>query len=188
MMRGAGVFSFGPFQLDPERRRLIRAGAPVTLPDRHIDILLLLASTAGHIVSKDALIEAAWKDVAVSDNSLEQAISSLRKTLGSQQDGTPFIETLARRGYRFSATVERHQARQSDDTLDALLAPYRAFVEGRAALETPFPTSRHWRRPGIMRVKDAGSILHPARRGARSPLCCIAPAIRAKPLPRRAER
>jgi DNA-binding winged helix-turn-helix (wHTH) protein/cytochrome c-type biogenesis protein CcmH/NrfG len=136
MVRGAGVFSFGPFQLDSERRRLMRAGEPVALPDRHVDILLLLASTAGRIVSKNALIEAAWKDVAVSDNSLEQAISSLRKTLGSQQDGTPFIETLARRGYRFNAAVERHYARQSDDTLDALLAPYRAFVEGRAALET----------------------------------------------------
>jgi hypothetical protein len=55
MMRSAGLLSFGPFQLDPERRRLIRAGEPVALPDRHIDILLLLASTAGHIVSKDAL-------------------------------------------------------------------------------------------------------------------------------------
>jgi DNA-binding winged helix-turn-helix (wHTH) protein len=135
-MRGAGVFSFGPFQLDPARRRLMRDGEPVALPDRHIDILLLLAANAGHIVSKDALIEAAWKDVAVSDNSLEQAISGLRRSLGNQQDGTPFIETLARRGYRFSAAVERHHARQSDDTLDSLLAPYRAFVEGRAALET----------------------------------------------------
>lgn len=130
------MFSFGPFFLDTVRRRLLRDGEPVAVPDRHVDILLLLASTAGRIVSKDALIEAAWKDVAVSDNSLEQAISGLRKTLGNQSDGTPFIETLARRGYRFNAAVERHQARHSDDALDSLLTPYRAFVEGRAALET----------------------------------------------------
>ncbi len=136
-MRSAGeIYSFGPFQLDPARRRLMRGREPIALPDRHIDILLLLASSADQIVSKDALIEAAWKDVAVGDNSLEQAISSLRRTLGNQDDGTPFIETLARRGYRFNAAVERHHARQSDEALDSLLAPYRAFVEGRAALET----------------------------------------------------
>src|SRR5712691_418418 len=136
MMPAEGVLSFGPFQLDPARRRLTRDGEPIALPDRHVDILLLLASNAGRIVSKDSLIEAAWKDVAVSDNSIEQAISGLRKALGSQQDGTSYIETLARRGYRFSAPVERGQPRHSDADLDALLAPYRAFVEGRAALET----------------------------------------------------
>ena len=136
MMPAEGVLSFGPFQLDSARRRLTRDGEPIALPDRHVDILLLLASNAGRIVSKDALIEAGWKDVAVSDNSIEQAISGLRKTLGSQQDGTPYIETLARRGYRLAVPVERGQPRQSDAALDALLAPYRAFVEGRAALET----------------------------------------------------
>ncbi len=136
MMPAEGVLSFGPFQLDPARRRLTRDGEPVALPDRHVDILLLLASSAGRIIPKDALIEAGWKDVAVSDNSIEQAISGLRKTLGSQQDGTPYIETLARRGYRLAVPVERGQPRHSDAALDALLAPYRAFVEGRAALET----------------------------------------------------
>src|SRR5436309_486084 len=128
MMPAEGVLSFGPFQLDPARRRLTRDGEPIALPDRHVDILLLLASNAGRIVPKDALIEAGWKDVAVSDNSIEQAISGLRKTLGSQQDGTPYIETLARRGYRLAVPVERGQPRQSDAALDALLAPYRAFV------------------------------------------------------------
>ena len=136
MRSGSDIYRFGPFELDLSRRRLMREREPIALPDRHVDILLVLASNAGQIVSKDALIEAGWKDVAVTDNSIEQAISSLRKTLGSQPDGTPYIETLARRGYRFGAPVERGQSRQSDAALDALLAPYRAFVEGRAALET----------------------------------------------------
>ena len=86
---------------------------------------------AGQIVSKDDLIAAGWKDVAVSDNSLEQAISNLRRVLG---DGC--IETAARRGYRFTAAVERRAPRETDAGLDALLAPHRAFIEGRAALET----------------------------------------------------
>jgi len=130
------VYCFGPFQLDSTRRRLLRGTDPVLLPDRHVEILLQLTANAGRTLSKDELIEAAWKDVAVADNSIEQAISSLRKALGTQPDGAPYIETLARRGYRFSAEVARGRPRQSDASLDALLAPYRAFVEGRAALET----------------------------------------------------
>jgi DNA-binding winged helix-turn-helix (wHTH) protein/Flp pilus assembly protein TadD len=133
---GNDIYRFGPFELDSTRRRLVRNGEPVLLSDRHVEILLLLAANAGHVISKDELILAAWKDVAVADNSIEQAISSLRKTLGTQLDGGPYIETLARRGYRFGAAVERCKPRQSDASLDVLLAPYRAFVEGRAALET----------------------------------------------------
>ena len=136
MRSGRDVYRFGPFELDSSGRRIVRDGEPVSVSDRHLDILILLASNAGRVVSKDALIEAGWKDVAVSDNSIEQAISSLRRTLGNQPDGAPYIETQARRGYRFTADVERRAARHSDAALDALLAPYRAFVDGRAALET----------------------------------------------------
>lgn len=142
------IYRFGPFELDSTRRRLVRDGEPILLSDRHVEILLLLASNAGHVISKDDLIEAAWKDVAVADNSIEQAISSLRKTLGTQSDGAPYIETLARRGYRLGAVVERGKPRQSDASLDALLAPYRAFVEGRAALET-------LDREAVTRARDA---------------------------------
>jgi DNA-binding winged helix-turn-helix (wHTH) protein len=133
---GADIYRFGPFQLDSGRRRLLRGSDPVLLPDRHLEILLQLAANAGRTISKDDLIAAAWQDVAVADNSIEQAISSLRKALGSRADGGPYIETLSRRGYRFTGAVERRKPRESDASLDALLAPYRAFVEGRAALET----------------------------------------------------
>ena len=133
---GADIYRFGPFQLDSGRRRLLRGSEPVLLPDRHLEVLLQLAANAGRTISKDDLIAAAWQDVAVADNSIEQAISSLRKALGSRADGGPYIETLSRRGYRFSGAVQRGKPRESDASLDALLAPYRAFVEGRAALET----------------------------------------------------
>jgi DNA-binding winged helix-turn-helix (wHTH) protein len=129
------VFSFGPFHLDSRSRRLLREREPVAVSDRHLEILLALASHPGTVLSKDALISAAWGDVAVGDNSLEQAISSLRRTLGSKPDGTPYIETLARRGYRFTTTVSKSAAREDDSSLDALLAPHRAFIQGRADLE-----------------------------------------------------
>jgi DNA-binding winged helix-turn-helix (wHTH) protein len=130
------LFRFLPFELDLSRGRLVREGEPVALSDRQLDVLSVLVANAGRVVSKDALIEAGWKGIAVSDNSIEQAISSLRRALGNQPNGDPYIETSARRGYRFAAAVERAQPRHSDEALDALLAPFRSFVEGRAELET----------------------------------------------------
>ena len=134
-----GGFAFGPFTLDAARRRLMASGEPVALSDRHLDVLLVLVANAGRIVAKDDLVKAGWQDVAVGDNSLEQAISGLRRVLGEQTGGGPYIETVARRGYRFAASVERRVTRESDAALDALLAPHRAFVEGRAALESLDP-------------------------------------------------
>jgi DNA-binding winged helix-turn-helix (wHTH) protein/Flp pilus assembly protein TadD len=130
------AFAFGDFLVDAAARRVTRGGAVVAIPDRHVGVLLHLLAHAGAIVSKDRLIESAWSGLAVTDNSLEQAISGLRKTLGAGPDGTPYIQTVPRQGYRFTGVVTRTAARASDDVLEALLAPHRAFVEGRAALET----------------------------------------------------
>lgn len=138
-MRGVASFpsfAFDQFELNTFTRRLTRAGQPVTIADRHFDVLYRLVSSAGELVTKEALVTAGWGDVAVTDNSLEQAISSLRRSLGARADGTAYIETVPRRGYRFSGAVERRIARASDENLEALMAPHRAWLEGRAALET----------------------------------------------------
>jgi DNA-binding winged helix-turn-helix (wHTH) protein len=129
-------YSFGEFELDPQARRLLRRGSRVPLPDRHFEVLHQLVSHTGAVLSKDALVSAAWGDVAVTDNSLEQAVSALRKTLGTDADGRSLIETVPRRGYRLTADVARAASRETDASLDALLAPHRAWLEGRAALET----------------------------------------------------
>jgi DNA-binding winged helix-turn-helix (wHTH) protein len=125
------VLAFGPYQLDLKARRLLRGGEPIALGPRQFDLLHVFATRPGQILTKDSLIEAAWRDVAVTDNSLEQAISGLRRLLGPE-----YIETHARRGYRFAADVTRSEARETDDALEALLAPHRMWIEGRAALET----------------------------------------------------
>jgi DNA-binding winged helix-turn-helix (wHTH) protein len=140
------IYRFGPFALDSLARRLTRDGVVVSLADRHVDVLLRLLARPGEVVGKEALVQAAWGDVAVTDNSLEQAISMLRKAIAAE--GPPkgghhereadhhAIETVPRRGYRFAGTVARETSKQSDEELEALLAPHRAWLEGRAALET----------------------------------------------------
>jgi DNA-binding winged helix-turn-helix (wHTH) protein len=129
-------YSFGNFVVDAGARRVTRDGEILQVPDRHIGVLVELLARHGSIVSKDALIEAVWQDVAVTDNSLEQAVSALRRTLGAGPDGQPYIQTVPRQGYRFIGEVSQIAPRASDEALDELLAPHRAWIEGRAALET----------------------------------------------------
>lgn len=135
-MSSGVVYAFGPFQLDARSNQLTRGGERVAISDRHVSVLKHLVGNAGSIVSKDALISAAWADVAVTDNSLEQVVSALRRLLGDAADGRPYLETVPRRGYRFAGKVSRLVGRESDEALEALLAPHRAWIEGRAALET----------------------------------------------------
>jgi DNA-binding winged helix-turn-helix (wHTH) protein len=129
-------FSFDRFELDTFARRVTRDGQPITVADRHFDVLYRLVSHAGELVTKDALVTAGWGDVAVTDNSLEQAISALRRALGPRADGSQYIDTVPRRGYRFVGPAERKTARATDESLEVLMAPHRAWLEGRASLET----------------------------------------------------
>jgi DNA-binding winged helix-turn-helix (wHTH) protein len=130
------VYTFGPFELDGRARRLRRDGEPVPLSDRYLSVLLHLAAHAGEVVAKDDLVTAGWGDVAVTANSLEQAMSVLRRVLGSSVEGQPYVETVPRQGYRLTAAVARRVLPESDQSIEALLTPYRALIDGRAALET----------------------------------------------------
>src|SRR5262245_56055821 len=130
------LYGFGEFTLAMPARRLQKGDVPVPLSGRQLSVLAHLVARAGITLSKDELIAAGWNDVAVTDNSLEQAISALRRALGTDASGRAYVETVPRKGYRFAGEVTVTVARESDDALDLLLAPHRAFVEGRAALES----------------------------------------------------
>ena len=92
---------FGEFTLDAPARRLYRAGRNIPLPSRAVAALAYLIAHRDRIVDKDELITAAWRDVAVTDDSLVHAISVLRRALGDDPARPSFIETIPRRGYRF---------------------------------------------------------------------------------------
>ncbi len=136
MSRGGAVYTFGDFELDGRARQLRRRGERVMLSDRYVSVLLHLAAHAGTVVSKDDLVTAGWGDTAVSDNSLEQAISAVRRALATDADGDQLVETVPRQGYRFTAAVTRNLPQATAADIDALLAPHRALLDGRAALET----------------------------------------------------
>lgn len=99
------IYVFDAFKLDRDKLMLYRDGQPLSLPPKAVETLSILAEHHGEIISKDELIEAVWTDAIVEESNLSQYLYLLRKTLGSHPDGKPYIETLRRRGYRFTADV-----------------------------------------------------------------------------------
>lgn len=120
---------------DARTGTLTRDNVPVKLSGRQPHLLALFLSRAGALVSHAELVAAAWGNVATSPNSLEQAISQLRKVIACSP-GIPSIVNVHGHGYRFVLEVTRILRREAQYTLDELLAPHRAFLEGRAALDT----------------------------------------------------
>jgi DNA-binding winged helix-turn-helix (wHTH) protein len=99
------IYKFDEFCLDAEHSMLYRNGLEVHLPPKAVKTLLVLIERSGEIVSKDELMELIWSDSIVEESNLAQYLHLLRKSLGNQPDGKPFIETLRQRGYRFTADV-----------------------------------------------------------------------------------
>src|SRR5688500_634027 len=97
------VYGFDRFRLDCDKLMLYRDGEPVTLPPKVIKTLAVLVENRGSILSKNELMERVWEDSIVEEANLSQNLYLLRKTLGSRPDGSPYIETLRRRGYRFTS-------------------------------------------------------------------------------------
>jgi DNA-binding winged helix-turn-helix (wHTH) protein/tetratricopeptide (TPR) repeat protein/TolB-like protein len=104
------LFRFGGFELDPHERRLSAQGRPVTLTPKVFDTLVLLVERAGHVVSKDELMQALWPRGFVDESNLTKHIWLIRKAL--DDGGDTCIETVPKHGYRFTAAVERvtHEA------------------------------------------------------------------------------
>ena len=101
--RASSAFRFGPFVLDVADRSLKRDGVSVPLTPKVFDLLVVLAANAGRLVEKEALLQSVWPDVAVEEGNLTKAVFSLRQVL--EQDGTRYIETVPKRGYRLGAAV-----------------------------------------------------------------------------------
>lgn len=96
---------FGPFVVDESRRRVLRGGEMVPLTKKEFDTLLVLVRSGGRVVEKSELMDAVWPDTHVEEGNLAVHISKLRGKLGKHEDGEPYIETEAGRGYRFKARV-----------------------------------------------------------------------------------
>ena len=107
-MRSFFIFyDFGKFRLDVENEQLYKDSEPVLLTQKAFLILCLLLENAGQLIKKETLINEIWDGSFVEDANITQQIYILRKTLGNNEAGKPFIETLPKRGYCFIGEVQK---------------------------------------------------------------------------------
>ncbi|HKE55874.1 MAG TPA: winged helix-turn-helix domain-containing protein [Pyrinomonadaceae bacterium] len=109
------AYEFGAFQLIPAEHQLLHQGVPVPLPPKAFETLVVLVEKSGHLVEKEELMRTLWPDSFVEEANLTHHIWTLRKALGEGENGTRYIETVPRRGYRFVADVRQSAVASSKD-------------------------------------------------------------------------
>src|SRR5271155_2854034 len=95
------IYDFGPYRLDARERSLLLDGRTVALTPKALDLLIVLVRHRPKTVSKEELLQAVWPGAFVEEGTLAQNILRLRKALRNPE----WIETVPKRGYRFSAQV-----------------------------------------------------------------------------------
>jgi Tol biopolymer transport system component/DNA-binding winged helix-turn-helix (wHTH) protein len=104
--RRSGVkYHFGEFQLDITERALRQSGEIIALSPKAAQCLELLVRNRGRVISRAEMLESVWPEADVEDSNLTVNISMLRRKLGDNENGTRFIETVPKRGYRFVPKV-----------------------------------------------------------------------------------
>jgi DNA-binding winged helix-turn-helix (wHTH) protein len=126
------VFRFGVFEADTTSGELRKSGVRLKLQDQPFQVLLVLLERSGEVVSREELRQKLWPaDTFVDfDHSLNTIINKLREVLSDSASNPRFIETLAKRGYRFLLPVEQATNHMSGGSLQA---------EGPAAAEPETP-------------------------------------------------
>src|SRR5260370_10621882 len=135
------IIRFSTFEVDLHTGELRQRGQKVKLQEQPLQVLAALLERPGEIVTREELRSKLWPaDTFVDfDHSLNAAIKRLRDALGESAEAPIFVETLARRGYRFIAPVVQDAAPQSeapDRVVPAGTAPSPAAV-GVAEARTP---------------------------------------------------
>ena len=100
---------FGPFELDPATGELRKFGTRIRLQGQPIEILSILLSRPGEVVSREELQQRLWSGNTFVDfeNGLNTAVNKLRQALSESADVPRFVETVPGRGYRFIGAVDR---------------------------------------------------------------------------------
>jgi cholera toxin transcriptional activator len=106
--KSSKIVRFGVFELNLAAGELRKNGAKLRLQEQPFQVLALLLDRAGDVVTREELRQKLWPaDTFVDfDHSLNTAVNKLRETLGDSASSPRYIETLARRGYRFIAPVQ----------------------------------------------------------------------------------
>jgi TolB-like protein/DNA-binding winged helix-turn-helix (wHTH) protein/tetratricopeptide (TPR) repeat protein len=105
MSQPEDLLEFDAYSIDVGQRVLLSRGTPVPLAPKVFDTLLALAERPGRVLEKDYLLKKIWPETFVEEGSLARNVSTLRRVLGKAAEDQEYIETIPKRGYRFTGAV-----------------------------------------------------------------------------------
>ena len=134
-MKTKHIYEFGAYHLDPDEKVLRREGQAVALPPKDLEMLLVLVEQAGHIVTKEELLQKVWPGVFIEEGNLARHVFNLRQVLGEAPDGRKYIETVPKRGYRFVGLIQ-----EQDEAIEP--QPASAVVSDQPQKQSLVPPGR----------------------------------------------
>lgn len=160
----------GDWSVQSETGKISRGDEVARLEIRSVRLLVYLAERAGEVVSIEELLEKVWPDVAVSSDSVYQAVASLRRQLGDDSKQPKYIETVPRLGYRLVARVgpaadegtERKEVRaRALSWRSALAGAGSALIAATLAIYFLHirPAERKWQKPAAILAPKAIAVL-----------------------------
>ena len=134
-------YRFGVFEADASTGELRRQGIRIKLNAQPFQVLLMLLDRPGEVLSREEISQAIWSDGTFVDyeHGLNSAVNRIREALGDSAGNPRFVETLARRGYRFIAPVQRIDE-QAAPVPEPRRSPSGEMVAEQMVAETILPT------------------------------------------------
>ena len=142
---------FGVFEVDLQTEELYKSGMRVKIQNQPFKVLSLLLERPGEIISRDEMQERLWgrdQTTVDFDHSLGTAMNKLREALGDSADNPRFIETMARRGYRFIAPIRTDAEDAAQKQFLATPLAVHTQISAHEGLPSTEPEPR-WRHAGI---------------------------------------
>ncbi|HXS13799.1 MAG TPA: winged helix-turn-helix domain-containing protein [Acidobacteriaceae bacterium] len=143
-------YRFGGFEADAATGELRRQGVRVRIHAQPFQVLMMLVERPGEVVTREEISRELWPDGTFVDyeHGVNSAVNRVREALGDKANSPRFVETLARKGYRFVAPVERIEEPAAIAPHDVEVSSAGEVVERRfwpGALATPedLPRSSH---------------------------------------------
>ena len=139
-------YSFLDFTLVPAAERLLRGAEEIKLRPKSFQVLRYLIERHGRLVTREELMQAAWGDVAVTDESISKCIADIRKALGD--DSQQIVRTVTRRGFLFQAEVRIEQPSHGLPQTSSFYPKRRVPVVSTPVVEFPRQTGGAEIEPG----------------------------------------
>jgi cholera toxin transcriptional activator len=127
-------YRFGAFEADASTGELRRQGIRIKLHAQPFQVLLMLLERPGEVLSREEISRALWSDGTFVDydHGVNSAVNRIREALGDAASSPRFVETLARRGYRFVAPVEAIAAEADQSPASESTSPSQSIPETEA--------------------------------------------------------